>query len=47
MPALPDNLKTWVKCVQQAKAKNSKSSSYGFIQGKVLKDAQKCYCAMG
>ena len=42
-----ESLKPWTKCVQQAKAANGKSKdSYGFVQGKVLKDARRCYCAL-
>ena len=42
-----DSLKPWVKCVQQAKVANGKSKdSYGFVQGQVLKDARRCYCAL-
>lgn len=44
--AIPTIIKQWNECVQQAKKNSpSKQPVYGFISGKVLKDAQKCYCA--
>jgi hypothetical protein len=41
-----DTLTQWVKCVKKAKETNGATKAFGFVQGKVLKDAQKCYCAM-
>jgi hypothetical protein len=44
---IPESIKEWNVCVQQAKKFNPNSkSSYGFVSGKVLKDARRCYCAM-
>ena len=42
---LPDAIKIWNTSVSQAKEKHMKTG-YGFISGNVLRDAQKCYCAM-
>jgi hypothetical protein len=43
---LPDTIKQWNKCVKHAKKKHESKATWGFIPGRVLKDAQKCYCAM-
>ena len=43
---VPSAIKEWSVCVQQAKkASLTKQSTYGFVSGKLLKDAQKCFCA--
>jgi hypothetical protein len=36
----------WNDCVEAAKNKLGKDSSYQFINGRVLKEAQKAYCAI-
>jgi hypothetical protein len=43
---VPDEIKKWIVCVQQAKDKHKISSKYGFINNTVIKDARRCYCAM-
>ncbi len=38
----------WNKCVKQAKKKLGKGEdSWGILSGAVLKEAMRCYCAMG
>jgi len=43
---VPDEIKKWNLCVQQAKAKHHISTKFGFVDRRVIKDARKCYCAM-
>lgn len=43
---IPTIIKEWNLCVKQAKqASTAKQATYGFVSGKVLKDARKCFCA--
>ena len=38
----------WKKCVILAKHRHGISkNTYVVLKGKILKEAQKCYCAMG
>ena len=38
----------WKKCVRRAKKKLQKGTdSWGILSGEVLKEAMRCYCAMG
>ena len=43
---LPETIKKWNTCVQQAKKKHSIKTTWGYLPPGALKDAQKCYCAM-
>lgn len=43
---LPETIKKWNTCVKQAKKKHAVHTTWGYVSGAVLKDAQKCYCAM-
>jgi hypothetical protein len=41
-------IKDWNKCVRRAKKKLGKGEdSWGILTGAVLKEAMRCYCAMG
>ena len=43
---LPDAVQKWNVCIQQAKKKHNIKSTWGYLSGPALKDAQKCYCAL-
>jgi hypothetical protein len=41
-------MKDWKKCVKKAKSKTGvPKDSFTLIKGATLKEAQKCFCAMG
>lgn len=48
MSKVPQAIVDWEKCVKLAKKKlGVPVDKYGFIEKKVLLEAQRCYCAMG
>jgi hypothetical protein len=44
--AVPDEIRKWNMCVQQAKEKHKITTKFGFVDKRVVKDARRCYCAM-
>lgn len=42
-----DPVEAWKKCVRKAKKKLGITDKFTLIKGNLLKEAQKCYCAMG
>ena len=43
-----DPIKDWKRCVNYAKNKlGIPKNTYVVIKGRLLKEAQKCYCALG
>ena len=41
-------VKDWNACVQQAKRKmNIPTGSFVMVEGQLLEEAKRCYCAMG
>jgi hypothetical protein len=43
---VPDEIKKWNICIQQAKEKHKITTKFGFVDKRVVKDARRCYCAM-
>ena len=43
---LPETVQKWNLCVKQSKKKHAIKSTWGYLSGTALKDAQKCYCAL-
>ena len=44
---MTDAIEAWKMCVRKAKKKYGVTSKFTLIKGKVLKEAQRCFCAMG
>ncbi len=45
---MKDPVEDWKKCVRQAKRRlGIPVDSFIMVKGRLLKEAQKCYCAMG
>ena len=42
-----DAINAWKACVRKAKKKFGITDKFTLIKGKVLKEAQRCYCSMG
>ena len=44
---MTDAIRDWQKCVRKAKKKLGITDKFVLIKGKLLKEVQKAYCAMG
>lgn len=42
-----DSVTAWALCVKKAKKKLGITSEFVLVKGALLKEVQKCYCAMG
>jgi hypothetical protein len=43
----PQAIKDWNACVKKAKKKFPNQGKFMLLKGPLLKEAMKCYCAMG
>ena len=44
---MTDAVKDWNACVEKAKKNLRITSKFVMVKGKLLAEAQRCYCAMG